>query len=134
MNYKDILKEKGLILLSPTGDSMLPFIKQNLDIVKLESLTKPLKKYDVILFKKQDDYILHRIIRIKDAFVVCRGDNEFTSDIVNIGDIVAVMSGLYRKEKYIDQKDYIRKATIRLWYFFSFFRKFIKRFIRFIRR
>jgi hypothetical protein len=67
------------------GDSMYPFIRQEIDYVTVLPAPKKLNKYDVVLFKRPTgQYVLHRITKIKhNSYIIC-GDNRFLrEDIPN---------------------------------------------------
>ena len=67
--------------ISPNGGSMLPLIRQGIDSVYIKKPTEPLKKYDIIFFKRTDGaFVLHRIIKVKkDSYVLC-GDNQWLAE------------------------------------------------------
>lgn len=133
MNYREIIESKGLLLLSAKGPSMLPFIRPNSDIVKLISFEGPFKKYQVVLFQKGSDYILHRIIKVTDSNLICRGDNEFTFDLVKPSDVIAIMDGLFRNEKYIPNHRFFRMIMIRFWHISAPLRRTIKKLVNLLR-
>jgi hypothetical protein len=127
MNYREIIESKGFLLLAPKGNSMLPFIHPHTDIIKLINAKGPYKKYQVILFQKGPDYILHRIIKVTDSKLFCIGDNEFVTDIVDCSDVIAIMEGLYRKEKYIHSNQHLSLIFISIWHILTPLRRVIKK-------
>lgn len=48
-----------------TGTSMLPLIRQGRDALIIVPRPKVLKKYDIVLYKRGEKYILHRIIDVQ---------------------------------------------------------------------
>ena len=72
------LCEGKKVRFAPKGTSMLPLLREGRDTVTLCAITKPLKKYDVGFYKRQNgQYVLHRIVKVKDT-ISCIGDNQFT--------------------------------------------------------
>lgn len=112
ISYKELLEKNGYYIATPVGTSMMPMIRQRLDTVKLVKPTKKLKKYDVILYQRKDNtYVLHRIIGVKkNSYVLC-GDNQFIKEY-NVTDdmIIGVVDGFYRGETFVsnNNKEYIR--------------------------
>ena len=45
-----------------SGVSMYPMLRNRRDTIIVKPPTAPLKKYDVPLYRRGDDYVLHRII------------------------------------------------------------------------
>ncbi|WP_087157083.1 S24/S26 family peptidase [Lachnoclostridium sp. An181] len=98
------LKEKGYIINAPVGESMLPLIRPDRDTVVLKRFEGQAKKYDIVLYKRANaTYVLHRILAIlPEGYVLC-GDNQWVREYgVKKEQILAVMEGFYRDEKYID--------------------------------
>lgn len=78
------------IEFTPTGRSMLPFIRPG-DNVKLEIGKRDIRNFDVVLYKKNDKSILHRVVGKKaDGYIIC-GDNESTADFVVPEQIIGIM-------------------------------------------
>ena len=111
----------------PVGVSMWPMIRNRVDTVKLVKIDRPLKKYDVILYQRNNDqYVLHRIIKVNDASYTLCGDNQWQKE-KGITDkmIIAVMDGFFRKEKYVTNNNFLYKAYYHLWSLFRPFRKLL---------
>ena len=71
---KDSIKEGKDVTFSPMGNSMLPTIKEKDTVI----LTSPndLKVFDIVLYFNNDQYLLHRIVKIhKDDTLDIAGDN-----------------------------------------------------------
>jgi len=72
----DIVSSGGSVKLDVKGNSMRPLLRSERDAVILKK-ADVIKKYDVVLFKKDDGSIaLHRIISIKDSSYTIAGDNQ----------------------------------------------------------
>ncbi len=91
---EEILASGGEVTFTPRGRSMWPMLRNGLDTVTLKKTDKPLKKYDVPLYKNQDGkFILHRVIRKNKNGYVMRGDNTLTNEYGITDDmIIGVLS------------------------------------------
>jgi len=91
------------VRFSPHGTSMLPMLKDGRDQVILSPLTDKLKKYDLPLYQRENgQYVLHRIVRAKDDYYTCMGDNQFVPEKGLRHDqmIAVVTSFVYRGKEY----------------------------------
>ena len=83
------------------GVSMRPLFKTHRDMVILQKPNKPLEKYDVVLYRIGEKYVLHRIIKLDEERKMCiiRGDNTFKKEYVPKNKIIAVLVSFNRKGK-----------------------------------
>lgn len=89
------------------GTSMCPLLRPQRDIAIIESVTTPLKVNDVPLYKRGniEKLILHRIVKIKNGQYIIRGDNLYFNETdITDSDIVGVLKGFYRNQKYYECK------------------------------
>ncbi len=125
---ENIIKEKGYAVSTPSGNSMNPMLKNRRDTVIIKKITAPLKKYDVILYKRKESYILHRIIKVTNDGYVIRGDNcYFTETDIKDENILGKMTEFYRKNKHYSEKDTVYRIysvlRVNTYWLRSFFRK-----------
>ena len=129
-DYKAVLEKDGLLVQLPSGTSMLPMLKQKKDTVVIEKLkTKP-KVNDVILYqRKNNSYVLHRIIKIKNNSYVIRGDNCFYNEYdITDNDILGILTGFYKDEKYINcNKNAFYKIYVFVWKYTYYIRFFLRK-------
>lgn len=72
-----LLQETESFPLIISGSSMTPFLVHGRDIVYLSKVTEPLKKGDVILYRRASGaYILHRIYRERNGVYDLVGDGQ----------------------------------------------------------
>ncbi len=78
MDYREFLAREEKLVYTGRGSSMKPLIRPAKDLIVVERLRRPPKKYDVLLFQRDcGDYVLHRLLQIrKDGYVLC-GDNQW---------------------------------------------------------
>lgn len=118
LNIEKVLEEKGYLMTAPFGTSMLPFIRPQRDIIVVRKYQGEAKCRDVILYRRVGGkLVLHRILEVgADSYVLC-GDNQYIKEYgVKKEQVLGVLEGVYRDEKYIDcKKGRGYKVYVRLW-------------------
>lgn len=102
LSAEDVLDKKGFLAETVIGTSMCPLLKEHRDTVIIKKITAPLKKYDVVLFKRGKQLVLHRIIKISNGLFLIRGDNCVQSEVVYDKQILGIMTHFCRKGKQCD--------------------------------
>ena len=97
--FEDILEKDGELFFTNVGFSMYPLIKEREDILHIKK-TDTYKKGDIVLFKSKDDkYILHRIISIKDNVVRTCGDyNYFLDKPIDRSSLLGILISIKKKD------------------------------------
>ena len=116
LKIEEVLKEKGVYMGPTVGVSMLPMLKTRRDTIVVKPKTERLKRLDVALYKRGEDYILHRVLESVDDGYIIRGDNCYANENVPEDAVIGVLTEFFRKDKHIlctDEK-YIRYAEKRL--------------------
>ena len=118
------LSQGGRVRLYPRGTSMLPLLRQGIDSVELSPVPGRLKKYDLPLYQKDNGhYILHRILKVGDTYT-CIGDNQTVyEEGVRQDQLLAVVTGFYRKEKYHSVDEFGYQCYLRFWQWTRWIRK-----------
>ena len=101
---KDVLESGGEFTFCPHGVSMLPLIRQGQDYVVLVK-SSDFKAGDVVFYLRDNgQFVLHRIVKIKnDEYVMC-GDNQFVLEKgITDKHILAKMKAVIRDGKTIDE-------------------------------
>ena len=117
---------------------MLPLLRQGRDLftVRHKKPGERCGKYDVVLYHRGSDYVLHRIIKVlPDGHYVILGDNCIAKEYgTTDDDIIGIMTGFYRdrKEHSVDEFGY--KLYSRLHVFFAPVRIFRRRAVGFLKR
>ena len=121
-----MLKEDGFLVYTNVGCSMLPLLRQRRDIIEIRPLAARPKKYDVVLYKRGDRYILHRIIKVlPDGYVIMGDHNTFKEYDVTDDMILGVMTRVVRDGKSITTTDWRYKLYYHIWVDFYPIRVFI---------
>lgn len=97
MSYETLIAAAGSVVIEPRGISMLPFLKEGRDSVRLVSPTAAPRKYDIVLYRVRDEYVLHRIIGFDgDNYIICGDNCRGWERGHGRGDIIAVVDEIYR--------------------------------------
>ena len=123
------------VVISPKGISMLPMLRQGRDTVTLSPVKKPLKKYDIPLYRRVDGaYILHRIVSTKSGYVMV-GDNQFALEKgITDEQIIAVVTSFNRGGKEYSVNGFCYKFYCRFWHYSRLFRRIWRGVLRRIKK
>lgn len=87
---------------------MEPLLHNRKSTVVIEKAEFPLKKYDVVLFRRPtEEYVLHRVVKTAGDVYIIQGDNCIGKETVPKERIIGVMTGYYEDENdnYISCED-----------------------------
>lgn len=101
-----VLESEGEFRIYPRGTSMLPLLREKKDSVVLIKPADPIKKNDIILFKKSSgQYILHRVTATeKDSYTTCGDHLHIPEYNVKPEQIIGIVNKIYRNDKLFDTK------------------------------
>ena len=117
------ISERGSFASVTKGPSMRPLFKTQRDMIVVSKIERPLKKYDIILYKGGDGaYILHRIIGIREDYFIVRGDNNYFKERVPRDTVIGVLTAYNRKGKSGSPDSFSFKLYSRLWRYIYPFR------------
>ena len=112
------LREHGVYASNTVGYSMSPLLRHHKDVVIIEPPSGILKKYDVALYPDgKGNYILHRVIAVRDGEYIIRGDNTFVKEHVPHSAVVGVLVAYNRGGKRHDCKELGYRMYSRFWCF-----------------
>lgn len=102
-SFEEILNKQGTLVFTPKGNSMQPLLLDGENPVVLEKVTDRLQKGDIPFYQRENgQYVLHRVIRVREDSYDCCGDNQSAIETgVRDQMILAKMVGFYRGETYI---------------------------------
>lgn len=90
----------GRSFFQTVGNSMEPILHNRKSTVVIEKKRAPLKHYDVALYHSPtDEYVLHRVIKVKHGEYLICGDNCLSMERVPEEWVIGVMVGYYEDEK-----------------------------------
>ena len=134
--FEEQLAKNGKLIYTNKGDSMMPLIRQDRDLLVIKPVHGRLKKYDVPLYKRDSgQYVLHRILTVrKNDYVIC-GDNRWIKEYgIRDRHIIGVLSAVIRDGKEVSVNDMKYKLYVHLWCDFFPIRAFIVRVVNKLKR
>lgn len=106
----------GQLQINPRGRSMLPFLKEIRNSVVVAVPKKTIKKYDIVLYKYNDVYVLHRVIAVGErGYIIC-GDNSDVLEKVEKENIIGVVTDIISGNKKYSANNALLKFCVRIWY------------------
>lgn len=117
--FEDIINEQGQLVYTNVGDSMYPLIKPR-DLLVIKKVTAPLKKNDTPLYKRDSgQYVLHRIVKIKNGeYYICGDNRAFIERGITDRHIIGVLTDIVREGRTIpvnspEFKSYVKLLPLR---------------------
>ena len=107
----------GRPVVPPTrGESMQPLLYEGKTLAVLQPVSGPLKKGDVVLYKRPDGlFVMHRIAKVCGSAYVIRGDNCYYQETVYPEQILGVMTEVVRGGKTIPVTDFAYRCYWKFW-------------------
>ena len=115
--FEEQLAQTGRLIYTNKGDSMMPLIKQDRDLLVIKPVSGRLKKYDVPLYRRDSgQYVLHRILKVrKDDYVIC-GDNRWSKEYgISDRHIIGVLTAVVRDGRVVSFESWKYKLYVHLW-------------------
>lgn len=115
-----LLDSAEYVPLNISGSSMTPFLMHSRDTAYLSKVTRPLKKGDMILYRRDNGaYILHRIYRVTPDGYWLVGDAQILIEKgVRPDQVLALVTAVRRKEKLLQPGsfwwDFFEKVWVRV--------------------
>lgn len=116
----ELLQEVDSVPLVISGNSMTPFLVHGRDTVYLSKIQKPLKRGDMILYRRNGGkYILHRIFREENGTYTLVGDAQTDLERgIRPDQVLALVTAVRRKGRLLKTGsfwwDFFQKVWIRL--------------------
>lgn len=117
VSFEELLEKDGYLVYNNLGYSMLPLLRQKKDIIEIrKNCSERYKKYDVVLYKRGEQYILHRILKVlPDRYVIAGDHNTFIDPPVKDDMILGVMTRVIRNGKSITPDNFWYKVYVHFW-------------------
>lgn len=137
------LDNGGKAHLVVTGCSMHPTLRHRRDAVVLVPVTRPLKKADLILYRRASgQFVLHRIVtKPENGSFICSGDNQWEPEEVTQEQVIAVVETYIRKGKHLPVDQGFARFCVDVWVLmfpirrpFLFLRRVVAKIFRRFRR
>lgn len=103
LTIEELIAAEGKFVSTTSGISMEPLFSDRRDTIIVLPPKGRLKKYDVPLYRRGDEYVLHRVVKVLPDSYVIRGDNCENNEYgITDNDIIGVLYAFYRKNKYVE--------------------------------
>ncbi|MEA5019229.1 MAG: S24/S26 family peptidase [Gordonibacter sp.] len=128
---EDTLEREGVYVSTTVGSSMWPMLRNRRDTIVIRPVSGSLSRYEVPLFRRGNDYVLHRVVRVlPDSYVMC-GDNCAEQELgVTDDQIVGVLKEFYRGKRRVRHDARAYRAYARIWCAFYPLRRVRKRVLK----
>lgn len=106
-SFEDVLNQYGELTYTNKGTSMLPMLRPERDVFTIvRKGNDRCKENDVVLFKRNGKYILHRVVKVFDDHYTILGDNCISyEENVRDDDILGVLISFQREGKKVELND-----------------------------
>lgn len=124
--FENILNDKDYLIYTNVGNSMLPLIKEGIDILVIKKPQRNIKKYDIVLSKRPSGrYILHRVISLSKNMeeLVIAGDNSFMKDCISPSSVLGILSEIHRNGEEVKMDTLLKRLAVWFWCNFFFIRR-----------
>lgn len=115
-SYARELRAGRPVIAQTVGDSMQPLLYQGRTQVVLLPLSGPLKSGDLPLYQRPNgQYVLHRVVQVKDGVYYTRGDNRYGKERVEPDWMLGVVSEIVRGGKTVRVTDPAYQCYVAFW-------------------
>ena len=117
-SFEELLDKQGYLVYITEGTSMLPLIRHHRDLIEIrpKDPDKRCRRYDVVLFKYGDKYILHRVLKVRNKdYIICGDHNIWCEKGITDQQILGVMTRIRRDGKLITPDNSFYKFYVHLW-------------------
>ena len=110
-----VLARDGALVYKTRGRSMEPMLRQDRDLVLIRVPSARLRKYDVALYRRGGNYVLHRVVAVEREAYRMRGDNTYSVETVPDSAVIGVLHSFQRKGRQIRVDSLGYRCYARLW-------------------
>jgi len=114
-NLAELLRESGEYVTTVCGVSMWPMLRYKQDAILIHPLSGELKRFDVAVYKRDEKYVVHRVLSVQENFYIIRGDNCLAKEVVPKQNVVGVVTGFWRFGRFIDVSNIFYRVYARVW-------------------
>ena len=116
-SFEEQLAQHGRLIYTNCGDSMMPLIRQDRDLLIIEPVHGRLKRFDVPLYRRDSgQYVLHRILKVRAKDYVICGDNRWQKEYgITDRHIIGVLTGIVRDGRTVSVTDPRYRLYVAVW-------------------
>ena len=122
MTFEEMLETRGYIVYTNVGHSMMPLLRERRDIIEIRKKGPGrCRKYDVVLYRRGEKYILHRILRVlPEGYLIAGDNNAFVERDITDEKIIGVLVRVIRnsgkgKRREITPENKGYRVYVHLW-------------------
>lgn len=117
VSFEDLLKKDGAFIYTNVGCSMMPLLRERKDIIEIHRKGEErCKKYDVVLYKRKNRYILHRILKVlPDGYIIAGDHCTYIEKDIKDENILGTMVRVQKNGKDITPDNLWYKVYVHLW-------------------
>ncbi len=116
LTIEEVLEKQGLYVCTTSGVSMRPLFRHRQDTIVIRPVAGRLSRYDVPLYRRGKEYVLHRIVKVlPDSYVICGDNCEQLEYGITDAQIVGVLTEFYRGERHVTVANPWYRLYARLW-------------------
>lgn len=129
VSFEEYLEQNGSMTYTNVGVSMLPLLRQGKDLfIVRKKGPERCKVGDVVLYRRRDQYVLHRVVEVREQEYVILGDNCIAREYgIADEDVIGVMTGFVRGGKEHEVSEYGYRIYSFFWLHTEKPRVFLKR-------
>ena len=115
-SFEEELEQNGTLVFPNRGTSMMPLLRENRDLMVIEKRgPERLNKYDAVLYKRGERYVMHRILKVREEDYWIVGDHCRVGESVKDEQILGVLKQVVRDGKVIRTTDPGYRIYVHLW-------------------
>ena len=120
-SFEEVLATTGRLVYTNVGVSMLPLLREGRDVMIIESISRPPRWLDAVLFVRpgvhgRGAYVLHRILRVgRNGRYWIAGDNCTEGETVDRENIIGVLTAVKRGKRTVRVTDLSYRLYVALW-------------------
>ena len=113
----EFIQQGKSVIIAVKGGSMHPFLREGERVLLSPCNKIALRRGCIVLARKNDKVLLHRVVKINKKSVWLAGDaNLVQHEVVELKDIIAIVDTLFREERDLKLTNRFRKGFGMLWY------------------
>lgn len=126
-SIQEVLDRDGVWISTTAGTSMWPMLRDRRDTIVVRPVEGRLRPYDVALYRLDNAYILHRVIKATANGYRIIGDNCMAYEEVPESDILGRLDEFWRGERHCDPRSNAWLLYAHVWHALLPIRKGIRR-------
>jgi hypothetical protein len=117
ITFEEELARHGYLVYTNVGCSMMPLLREKRDLSEIvRKQPGRCRKYDAVLYRQGDRYILHRILQVRRQDYVIAGDHNYVKEYgITDDQILGVLTAVVRDGRRIGADDWRYRLYVHLW-------------------